>query len=165
MTSRLIAAAAFAAMSVSSSLSAADDLASQLPGVWKRTDHVQKIVATGETSKPMGDKPGGMAIFTRGGHFTFILIADGRKSPASLPPTDPERIALFSTSFFGGGTFRIAGDKVTLLYANSANQAWTGVERTQTMEVSGKTLTWTSGPIKSADGKDAVATFTFERLE
>jgi hypothetical protein len=55
--------------------------------------------------------------------------------------------------------------KVTLLYGSSANQAWTGAERTQSMEVSGKPLTWTSGPIKAADGKDAVATFTFERLE
>lgn len=54
---------------------------------------------------------------------------------------------------------------MTLLYGSSANQAWTGAERTQSMEVSGKPLTWTSGPIKAADGKDAVATFTFERLE
>ncbi len=57
MTSRVIVAAAFAAVLVASSMAAADDLASQ-----------------------------------------FLL------------PTDPERIVPYNTSFFDGGTCRIAGD-------------------------------------------------------
>ena len=53
-----------------------------------------------------------MAIFSRGGHFTWIFIADGRKSPASLPVTDAERIALYNTGSYAGGTYKINGDKV-----------------------------------------------------
>ena len=107
-----------------------------------------------------------MLTFSRGGHFMWIFIADGRKSPASVPPTDAERIYLHKTSAYGGGTYKVNGDKVTLLYTASGNQAWTGMERAMTVQVSDKVLTWTSGtPFKTAEGKDAVATITFERLE
>jgi hypothetical protein len=113
----------------------------------------------------MGENPTGMAVFSRGGHSTWIFIADGGKSPACLPVTDAERIALYNTGFYGSGTYKIDGDKVSFLYNTSFNQAWTGVERPQTMQVSGKVLTWTSPPIKTLDGKDAIGIFTFERLE
>jgi hypothetical protein len=63
-------------------------------GVWKYTGSVQKILAAGETSKPHGENPNGMLIFSRGGHFMWIFIADGRKSPESLPPSDAEYIYL-----------------------------------------------------------------------
>jgi hypothetical protein len=33
------------------------------------------------------------------------------------------------------------------------------------MQVSGKTLTWTSPPFKSLDGKDVIAISILERLE
>ena len=123
-------------------------------------------MATGETSKPEGESPSGVLTFSRGGHFTWVFIADGRKSPASVPPTDAERIYLHKTSAFGAGTYKVNGDKVTLLYTASGNQAWTGIERAMTVQVSDKVLTWTSGtPFKTAEGKDAVATITFERLE
>jgi hypothetical protein len=38
-------------------------------------------------------------------------------------------------------------------------------ERVQTLQISGKVLTWTSAPFKMADGKEAVAIFTYERVE
>jgi hypothetical protein len=117
------------------------DLASQIVGVWKRTGMVRKILATGETSKAEGENPSGMLIFSRGGHFMWIFIADGRKSPASLPPTDAERIYLYNTSHSGGGTYTVNGDKVTLLHTASVNQAWTGTERVTTVQMSGKMLT------------------------
>ena len=133
MTSNLVGAAAFAVLLASPFVATAQDLASQLVGVWKRTNHIQKIMATGETDKPMGEYPTGMAIFTRGGHFTWIFIADGRRSPASLPPSDAERIALYNTGFYGSGNYKVDGDKVTLLYNTSGNQAWTGQERAPTI--------------------------------
>ena len=64
----------------------------------------------------MGENPTGMAVFSRGGHSTWILIADGRRSPACLPVTDAERIALYNTGFYGSGTYKIDGDKVSFLY-------------------------------------------------
>ena len=134
-------------------------------GVWKRTGYVVKILATGETSKAEGENPSGMLTLSRGGHFMWIYIADGRKAPASLPPTDAERAYLHKTSNFGGGTYKVNGDKVTVLYTASGNQAWTGTERVWTMQVSDKVLTVSSAPFKTAEGKEAIGTATYERLE
>jgi hypothetical protein len=165
MTSRLVGAAALALLLASPAVTSAQDLASQLVGVWKRTSQVNKSVATGETSKPMGENPTGTAIFTRGGYFTYIFIGEGRKPPASLPPTDAEVVALYNTAGFASGGYKVDGDKVTFLYHTVSNQVWTGTERVQTMQVSGKVLTWTSAPFKTAAGMEVIATFTFERLE
>ena len=165
MTPKSVGAAAFALLLASPIAAAAQDLTSQMVGVWKRTSHVQKLVETGATSKPMGENPTGIAIFTSGGHFTWIFIADDRKAPANLPPTDAERIRLYSTGSYGGGTYKVDGDKVRFLYSASGNQAWTGLERVQTMQISGNVMTWTSPPFKTPDGKDAIGIFAFERLE
>jgi hypothetical protein len=165
MTFKLLAASALALLLATPRITVAQDLVSQLSGAWKQTGFVQRDLTTGQTSKPQGDSPAGMAILSRGGHFTWIFIADGRKAPARLPPTDAERIALFNTGSYGGGTYKIDGDKVTFLYKASGNQAWTGTERVLTMQVSGKVMTWNTPPFKTADGKDASATITFERLE
>jgi Lipocalin-like domain len=144
---------------------AAQDLASQMVGVWKRTGMVQKILTTGETRKAEGENPSGMLIFSQSGYFMWIFIADGRKSPASLPPTDAERIYLYNTGLSGGGTYTVNGDKVTILHTASTNEAFTGTERVTTVQMSGKMLIWTSVPFKTADGKEAIGLHTFERLE
>ena len=114
MTLRLVGAAALALLLASPAVASAQDLASQVVGVWKRTGVVHKVLATGETTKPDGENPTGMFILSRGGHFVWILIADGRKPPASQPPTDAERVYLNKTGGAGGGTYKVNGDKVTL---------------------------------------------------
>jgi hypothetical protein len=121
-------------------------------------------LATGDTTKPRGESPTGTATFSRGGHFTWIFIDDGRKAPPG-PVTDADRAALFNTLAFGTGTYKVEGDKVALRYDGSWNQAWIGTERVQTLQISGKVLTWTSAPFKMADGREAVAIFTYERVE
>jgi len=165
MTSRLVGAAALMLLLASSVVASAQDLSSQLVGVWKRTSTVNKVVATGETSKPAGENPTGSLIFTRGGYFTWIFIDEGRKSPEKLPPTDAERIYLYKTGGAASGTYKVNGDKVTFLYNATTNQAWTGTERVHTMQVSGKVLTWTSAPLPDQSGKNVIAILTFERLE
>ena len=167
MTFRLATAAAagFVLLVASSVVAPAQDLASQLVGVWKRTGYAQKIVATGETIKPEGENPSGMLVFSRGGHFVWIFMADGRKPPATSPPTDAERIYLQKTGSAGGGTYTVSGDKVTLRYTASTNQVFTGTERPQTGQMAGKLLTLTSPPFRNADGNDAAAIITYERLE
>ena len=95
----------------------------------------------------------------------WIFIAENRKPPEKLPATDAERIYLFNTGGAGSGTYKVNGDKVTLLYNSSTNQAWTGIERVLTAQVSDKVQTWTTAPFKTMAGKDAVGLVTFERVE
>jgi len=144
---------------------AAQDLATQLTGVWKLTSLVVKQLDAGATTPLFGERPGGVALFTRGGHFTWGFVDDGRKAPAGPIPSDVERVALYNTSAFGSGTYRVEGSTVSLRYDSSWNQSWTGTERKAQMQVSGKTLTWTSPPFKTLDGKDVISISTLERVE
>lgn len=165
MKAMLTAAVSLAFLFVASANAVAQDLASQIVGVWKGKGLVQKAVAGGEIlGRPMGDNPTGTAIFSRGGHFTWVFVAEGRKAPGN-PMTDADRVALYGTLSFGTGTYRVDGDKVSLRYDGSWNQAWTGTERVQTLQIAGKVLTWTSAPFKRPDGREAVAIFTYERVE
>jgi hypothetical protein len=151
------------ALSAPAKMAFAQDLASQLVGVWKRTSIVEKELATGATSTPRNAD--GPAIFTRGGRFVWVVIAEGRKAPAGPIPTDAERAALWATGSFGTGTYRVEGDKVVLRYDTSSNQLWTGTERRADMKVVGNVLTWTSAPFPSSNGKEVVSIQTFERAE
>ena len=143
----------------------AQDLTTQLPGVWKLTSLVEREIATGATTNRFGQNPVGSAVFTRGGHFTWGFFTDGRKAPAGPVPSDAERVALYNTLAFGSGSYRVEGNTVSLRYDSSWNQSWTGTERKAEMQVSGKTLTWKSPPYKSLDGKDVIAITTLERME
>ena len=158
-----VAAASVALLLASSQLAKAD-LAKELVGVWKGKAHTQKPLDGSEASTPLGASPTGTAIFTSGGNFTWIFLGDGRKASGFAPP-DTERVALYNSLAFGTGTYRVEGDKVTLRYDGSWNQIWTGTERSQTLKIDGKTLMWTSPSFKRGDGKEVVATFTYERVE
>ena len=145
---------------------AAQDLTTQLNGVWKLTSLVLRDLDTGTTRNTFGEKPAGYAIFTRGGHFTWAWVSDGRKTPTGPLPSHAERVALYNTLAFGSGSYRLEGNTVSLRYDSSWNQSWTGTERKAEMQVSGKTLTWKSPPFKALDtGKDVVAITTLERME
>lgn len=145
----------------------AQDLASQIVGVWKLQSQHRKEVATGKTVNTYGEKPTGHLIYTKGGHVSFIVVGDGRKAPASPNATDAEIIGLFKSSSFGSGRYRVEGNKLAIRYETSWHQLWTGSERSGPPPViSGKTLTTTTAPFKSPlDGAEVVVVTTWERVE
>jgi Lipocalin-like domain len=144
----------------------AQDLASQLVGVWNLSSQMRKEVATGATENTFGEKPTGHLIFTRGGHSTFTLVGTDRKAPASPKLTDAERIELFKTMAFGSGTYKVEGNKIATHYDTSWHQIWTGRDISSQTEIKGKTLTLTTEPFKSPlDGKEIVVVTTWERVE
>ncbi len=144
----------------------AQDLASQLVGVWNLSSQVRKEAATGATQNTFGEKPTGHLIVTRGGHATFTIVGTDRKAPASPNLTDAERIELFKTMSFGSGTYKVEGNKIVTHYDTSWHQIWTGRDISSQTEIKGKTLTLTTEPFKSPlDGKEVVAVTTWERVE
>jgi len=144
----------------------AQDLASQLVGVWNLSSQLRKEVATGATLNTYGEKPTGHLIYTRGGHLTFIIVGTDRKAPASPNLTDAERIELFKTMSFGSGPYKVEGNKVVTRYDTSWHQLWTGRDISGQAEINGKTLTLTTEPFKAAvDGKEVVVTTIWERVE
>jgi hypothetical protein len=144
----------------------AQDLSSSIVGVWKLTSRVDKVTASGETFKPFGDKPEGFIIFTKGGYFSAVWVADGRKPAATVPPTEADRALAYTTSFSTAGTYKVEGDKLLTHYVAAANQGWVGTERKSILKIDGKVLHWTSEPFKTLQkGEDATTQLTFERVE
>src|SRR5262245_5738391 len=135
--SRIMASIAFAFGIIATAPAGAQDLASQLVGVWAIKSNVNKETATGKELKLMGDSPQGFAFFTKGGHFSFVLTAKDRKGAAGAQITDPERAALYSTMAATTGNYKVEGNKVTLTYAATWNQIWVGTTQTRTVEISG----------------------------
>ena len=137
--------------------------------MWKITSIVTKELATGETIPTQGEKPVGEWIFTRGGHFAYTWVADGRKAAAGPVATDAERIELFNTMAFASGTYRVEGTTVSLQFSTSSNQSWTGTERKTQPQVSDKTFNWPSSPFKAGGGKfagkDVMVVVAGERVE
>ena len=81
MVSKLVRAALAAALLFASSgIASANDMAAQLVGVWKLNTSERKFV-DGETIKPLGDKPQGTAVLTKGGTMVFTIHAGDRKGP------------------------------------------------------------------------------------
>src|SRR5262249_53035148 len=110
MTSRLASALALVFLLTSSEIAAAQDLASQLVGVWKRTSAARKSIESGSMAQPRD--LGGVAVFTPGGRFVFTQHAAERKGPAGAAFSDAEWAALARSSFFGSGTYKVEGDVV-----------------------------------------------------
>src|SRR5579872_1238839 len=66
-------------------------------GTWKLQSFVSLDVATGQKSELFGAHPSGFLSYGPDCRMQAILIKEGRKAPASLVPTDEERIDLFNS--------------------------------------------------------------------
>jgi Lipocalin-like domain len=149
-------------------VAAAQDVGSQIVGVWRMTSWTRKETATGKLVKTYGEKPAGMVIYTKGAHFVAFVAGQDRKVPAKADPTDAERIELFKSMYGFGGTYKIVdGNKLITHLDTSWIQAWTGTDRPPTtIEIKDKQMTATSSPFKSTlDGQEIVVMTTWERAE
>jgi hypothetical protein len=144
-----------------------EELTSKIVGVWKLKTFDRKVLSDGKITKPFGEHPTGIVIYTKGGHFTTFVAGDNRKAPAKPDPTDAERIDLFKTMYGFGGTYKIEGNKIVAHHDTSWIQAYTGTDRPPAViEIVGKQLTATSSPFKSVlDGQDIVTISVWEQVE
>jgi hypothetical protein len=162
----LIMVAGLASMLTSAQWAAAQDLASQIVGVWKMTSYARKDLETGKTSATFGERPVGYYHYTRGGHFVSYYVAQDRKINAKAELTDAESLDAFKTLSAASGTYKTEGDKIIMLLEAAHVPSWAGATRTNQAQVAGNKLTLTSAPFKSRrDGKEIVVVSTWERVE
>jgi hypothetical protein len=143
----------------------AEDLSSQIVGVWKIVSNYNKEVATGKMNYPLGQKPAGYIIYTKGGRVIFALVAGDRAKPAAGSATDAERVMLYNTLASGSGTYKVEGDTLTTTYDTSWLQTWTDTTQKRKITISGNRLTVTSEPTKLSDGLEVVFENVLERAE
>jgi lipocalin-like protein len=85
MKLKLLLAVVTAALGFASACPAqSQDLASQIVGVWKYVSVNNKEVATGKMTYPLGEKPNGYIVYTKGGRVIFTVVGDNRPQPAVL---------------------------------------------------------------------------------
>ena len=165
MSRQLISALATAVVLALAVPAAAQDLASQIVGVWKYTSLTTTEVASGKVTKNFGDKPNGYFVYTKGGRIIFSLVGENRAKPTGAGVTDAEAVALFRTLAAGSGTYKIEGNAITFTYNSSWIESWTGTSQKRKLEIAGNKLT-VSAQIKiPATGVDAALVTTFEKVE
>jgi hypothetical protein len=143
----------------------AQELASQLVGVWKTASFSSKDVESGKSVAAMGERPAGVAHYSKTGHFIIFGTAQNRTNKEATP-TDEERLALFKSMFSWGGTYKVDGGKIIHSVDVSWSQSWVGTTRGYSAEVVGNKLTLTTPVFKHPIiGKDSVVVTVYERVE
>jgi hypothetical protein len=101
-----LAAAGLTFVLLTAQPAAAEDPATQLVGVWKLTGFQSKEVATGTITHPFGERPLGYYVYTKGGRFVIMHVAQDRKKPGPNP-TDTERAELLKSMAATAGTYKV----------------------------------------------------------
>jgi len=166
MRRSLITAATLASLVTLPFPARAEDLASQIVGLWKYVSLTTKEVASGKETKLFGENPKGYIVYMKGGRSMFVLVGDNRGKPAGAAVTDAEAVGLFRTFASGSGTYKVEGKTLFATFDTSWNERWTGTTQKRYIEIAGNKLTITSEPVKAtATGLEIVITNVLERVE
>jgi hypothetical protein len=158
-------AAGIALLATSGLAAFAEDLGSQLVGVWKYVGVSNTELATGKVTHPLGEKPIGYNVYTKGGRLIFSLVGDNRARPAGPVATDAERLRLFDTLTTGSGTYKVDGNTLLSTFDSSWLETWTGTTQKRKIAITGNKLTITSDPFKNLAGQEVTFEIVLERVE
>jgi len=127
---------------------------------------VTKDLATGQKSETFGAHPSGFLSYGPDCRMQAIVIKEGRKAPASLVPTDAERIDLYNGLIAYAGTCSIKGDIVSHHIDAAWYQTWTGTTQSRHFKIDGKTLHIETLPNKSPrTGRDTTSVLVWTKVE
>jgi hypothetical protein len=161
---------AVAAIGLVLAISSTNALAQQkspVVGTWQVTRFSVLVLDTNEVLRPFGKHPIGYLQYSPGGHVLVFLTTGTPKRAASTAYTDAERVDLYNGIIAGyAGTYSVEGNKVTHHIVASWFPEWVGGDQIRYAEIEGNGLTIKTAPLKiPLDGRDGVATATFERVE
>jgi Lipocalin-like domain len=135
-------------------------------GTWRLQSYTTEDLETGQKTDLFGLHPSGSITYGSDCRMSAILIKDSRKSPASLVPTDAEKIELYGSLIAYAGTYSIDADKVSHHIDASWNQAWTGTTQVRQFQIAGKTLTIRTLPAKNAlTGRQSSSVLIWIRMD
>jgi Lipocalin-like domain len=138
---------------------------SALVGSWRMTSWRKESVATGETVDALGPDPQGFITYTADGRVSVIVVPRDRKAPASLPPSDAEKVRLFDSLFAYAGTYTLDHDKVVHHLDTTWNQAWSGTDQVRFYKLAGKRLSIHGAPAPDPfTGQDVIHRVEFEKV-
>jgi hypothetical protein len=137
-----------------------------LLGTWNMTSWKREIVATGETIGALGPDPIGYINYGPDGRFYALVVSRNRLTPATLPPSDAEKLKLFDSMLAYAGTYSVDDEKAIHHVDASWNQAMTGTDQVRIYKLEGDKLTIRSAPSKDPyTGKEVVHRIEFQRVQ
>ena len=135
-------------------------------GTWRLQSFVREVIATGERQNELGEKPQGYISYQPDRRMFALIIGGNRGKPASMPPTDDEKIKLFTTMLAYSGTYSVIEDKIIHKVDASWNESWTGTDQVRFYKVDGTTLTITTAVNKNPrDGREGRAVLVFIKVQ
>jgi hypothetical protein len=147
-----------------------EDAASSHPlvGGWRLRTWVS-IADDGSETRPMGDTPDGLLVYTMGGTMIGIMGPGDRPRFATddvTGGTAEEQAQAFATFIAYGGRYSVAGDTVTHVVETSLFPNWIGTQqrRRWSLDPSGHLLTLTSPPLVLG-GATRIQRLTWERVD
>jgi hypothetical protein len=136
-----------------------------LLGTWRLQSFTTEDSATGLTTNLFGTNPYGYLYYGADFRMYAILVAQERKAPVDLVPTDMERIELFNGLCSYAGSYAITGDEVRHHIDVSWNQSWTGTTQVRRFRIDGNHLYITTLPARNpVTGKECVSVLLWEKL-
>jgi hypothetical protein len=161
---------AIAALGLVLAISSTNVLAQQkssVVGTWQLTSFSVLYLDTNEVLRPFGEHPIGYLQYSPGGHMLVFQSTGTPKRAAGTAYTDAERVDAYNGIIAAyAGTYSVEGNKVTHHIVASWFPEWIGGDQIRYAEIEGNRLTIKTAPLKSPlEGRDAVATSTFERVE
>lgn len=109
-------------------------------GTWKLVTYTREEIDTGKKTDLLGAHPTGFLSYNADCRMHAILMADERKAPVTVPPTDQERISLYNSMIAYAGTYDIDGSNVHHHVDTAWNQIWVGSTQSRQFRIDGKTL-------------------------
>jgi Lipocalin-like domain len=95
---------------------------------------------TAERIDALGADPVGFVSYGADGRVHAFVVKRDRLTPASIPPSNNEKIELFNSMLAYAGTYTLHDGHVVHHIDASWNQAWTGTDQKRFYKLSGSTL-------------------------
>jgi hypothetical protein len=136
-----------------------------LLGTWKMISWKREIIATGEKVDALGPDPVGYINYGPDGRFYALVVSKDRPRPAALPPSEGEKLKLFSSMLAYAGTYSVDDEKAVHHVDASWNQAWTGTEQVRFYKLEGDRLTISGAPATDPHtGQEGIHRIEFQRV-
>jgi hypothetical protein len=136
-----------------------------LLGTWKMVSWQHEVLATSQRTDVLGPQPVGYINYGSDSRVYAIVVGKDRPRPAKLPPTDEERVRLFSSMLAYAGTCTVDDEKVVHHIDASWNQTWTGTDQVRFYKLEGdKPIIWSAPAEDPYSGERGVYWIEFQKV-
>lgn len=135
-------------------------------GVWKVISYVSRDEETGVETKPWGENPQGLLMYTADGYMG-VGTADGRAAPTGAgEKLTEERAKLFASMTAYAGRYTVESDRVIHHVEVAQNPAWVGTDQVRYVTFEGDTIRIrTPAIVSTVDGRRRTFTLHFRRAK